>query len=93
MVKNIFKISQKKMTFLLKKIISVQWIQSNQFDFIHYAEIFLSKTQWRLTCVEYVLLFSGLHDVKTERGMRCKELFDKQFTLVRIEKTGNRIKV
>ena len=24
---------------------------------------------------EYVLLFSGLHDVETERSMSCKELF------------------
>ena len=45
MVKNIFKI-YKKIKFLLKKIISVEWIKSNQFDFIHYTEIiFLSKSQ------------------------------------------------
>ena len=32
---------------------------------------FLSKTQWSLTCGD-VLLFSELHDVKTERNMSCK---------------------
>ena len=47
--------------------------KSNQFDFIHYTEItFLSKPQRSLTCAEYVLLFSELHDVKTERNMSCK---------------------
>ena len=31
-----------------------------------------------MNCVEYVLLFSEFHDVKTETSMSCKELFDKQ---------------
>ena len=51
---------------------------SNQFDFIHYTKIiFLSKPQWGLTFVEYALLFSEFHDVKTETSMSCEELFDK----------------
>ena len=45
MVKNILKI-YKKITFLLKKVISLELIKSNQFDYIHYTEIiFLSKTE------------------------------------------------
>ena len=46
-------------------------------------------------------LFSELHDVKTERNMSCKELFDKQCPLVQYRKKWkhtfnfhlNRIKV
>ena len=52
---------------------------------------FLSKTQWSLTCAEYVLLFSELHDVKTERNMSCKELFDKQCTLEEYRKKWKHI--
>ena len=64
----------------------------NQFDFIHYTEIiFLSKTQWSLTCAEYVLLFSELHDVNTERNMSCKELFDKQYPHVQYRKKWKHI--
>ena len=36
----------------------------------------------KLTCAEYVLLFSEFHDIKTETSMSCKELFDKQCLLV-----------
>ena len=58
--KNIFKCNMVKNIFKIKTF----------FDFIHYAEIiFLSKTQWNLTCAEYVLLFFELHDVKAERSM------------------------
>ena len=64
-------------------------IKSNQFDFIHYTEIiFLSKTQWSLTCAEYVLLFSEFHDVKTETCMRFKELFDGQCPLLQCRNSG-----
>ena len=59
----------------------------NQFDFIHYTEIiFFSKTQWSLTCAEYVILLSELHDVKRERKMSCKELFDEQCPLAQYRK-------
>ena len=52
-------------------------MKSNQFDFIHYTEItFLSKTQYSLTCAEYVVLFSVFHDVRTKTSMSCQELFD-----------------
>ena len=44
--------------------------------------IFLGITQWCLTCVEYVLLFSEFHDVKTETSISWKELFDKHCPLV-----------
>ena len=55
--------------------------------FIHYTEIiFLNKTQWSLTCAEYVVLFSELHDEKTERSMSCKELFNKQCPFIQYRK-------
>ena len=51
----------------------------------NYTEIiFLSKSQWSLTCVEYVLLFCKFHDVKTETSMSFKELFDKQCQLFKL---------
>ena len=51
LVKIIFEI-YKKITFLLKKIISVLWIKSSQFDFIHYIEIIIfwvkhNEAPWR----------------------------------------------
>ena len=59
-------------------------------DLIYYTEImFFSKTQWSLTCAEYVLLFSELYDVKTERSTSCKELLINRVHLYSIEKSGN----
>ena len=38
-----------------------------------YRNNFFWVKQWSLTCAGYTLLFSELHDVKTERSMSCKE--------------------
>ena len=55
-----------------KKIVSVYWIKSNQFDFIHYTENFLlSKTQSSVTCAQYVFSFFEFHDAKTETSVSC----------------------
>ena len=54
-----------------------------------YINYFLSKSQWSLTCAEYVHLFPEFHDVKAEGSMNCKELFDKQCAFVQHRKNGN----
>ena len=51
-----------------------------------YRNYLLRKTQLSLTCAEYLLLFSELQNVKTERSMSCKELFDKQYPFVQYRK-------
>ena len=44
-----------------------------------------------LTCAEYVLLFSEFHDVKTERSMSCKKLFDKHCLFAQYRKKWKHI--
>ena len=42
----------------------------------------INKPPISRTCAEHVLLFSELHDVKTEGSTSCKELLGKQCPLV-----------
>ena len=56
--------------------------KSNQFDFIIIQELFFWVKHNEASLVQNVLLFSELHDVKTEGSTSCKELFDKQCPLV-----------
>ena len=75
MVKNIFKI-YKKITFVLKKIISVYWInQASLILFITQKLFFWVKHNEPLFVQN---MFSEFHNAKTETSMSCKKRFDKK---------------
>ena len=87
MVKNIFKIYE-KIIFIFKKKFCIMNKMKSLILFI-IQKMFLSKTQWNLTCAEYALLFFKFYDVKTKTSMSCKELFDEKCPLVQHTKSEN----